>query len=191
MTRSPSAATLRATRFLTLSTARELGVLLCLSVMFPFLIHIIPVPQDSRLGARLLPMFYAPLLAALVGRTGTAFAVALLAPWLNWALTSHPAPAGASMMTLQLLAFVAAMRAMLARARTRWFLAAPSYLACMAVTALAAAIVPSLVDGREALAWAVASVSTGLPGVFILVAINWLVLRVYPPGGAGGGPSPA
>jgi hypothetical protein len=162
------AGTGRTVRFLTLSTARELGILLCLSVMFPFLIHIIPVPQDSRLGVRLLPMFYAPLLAALVGRQGTAFAVALLAPWLNWALTSHPAPAGASMMSLQLLVF--------------------AYLACMAVAALAAAMLPSLIDGRGALSWAIASVSSGLPGLFILVAINWMVLRYYPPGGRGGGP---
>jgi hypothetical protein len=182
------AGTGRTVRFLTLSTARELGILLCLSVMFPFLIHIIPVPQDSRLGVRLLPMFYAPLLAALVGRQGTAFAVALLAPWLNWALTSHPAPAGASMMSLQLLVFVAAMRALLARAEARWFFAAPAYLACMAVAALAAAMLPSLIGGRGALSWAIASVSSGLPGLFILVAINWMVLRYYPPGGRGGGP---
>ena len=80
----------RAARFLTVSLARELGILLCLSVMFPFLIHIIPVPGNAQLGPRLLPMFYAPLLAALLGRTRSAVAVALLAPWLNWALTAHP-----------------------------------------------------------------------------------------------------
>jgi hypothetical protein len=184
----PTAGTGRAARFLTLATARELGVLLCLSVMFPFLIHIIPVPQDSRLGVRLLPMFYAPLLAALVGRSGTAFAVALLAPWLNWAVTSHPAPVGAAMMTLQLLVFVWAMRAMIARASARWYLASPAYLACMAVAALAAAIVPAFIGGRGAFAWLVQSVATGLPGLGILVLINWLVLRYYPPGGSGDGP---
>jgi hypothetical protein len=184
----PMAGTGRAVRFLTLSTARELGILLCLSVMFPFLIHIIPVPQDSRLGVRLLPMFYAPLIAALVGRQGTAFAVALLAPWLNWALTSHPSPVGASMMSLQLLVFVAVMRVLLVRSGARWFLATAAYLACMAATALAAELVPSLIDGRDALAWVVASVFTGLPGLFILVAINWMVLKCYPPGGQGGGP---
>jgi len=178
----------RAARFLTLPAARELGILLCLSLMFPFLIHIIPVPQDSRLGARLLPMFYAPLLAALVGRNGTAAALALLAPWLNWALTSHPGPVGASLMSLQLLVFVAVVRVLLARVGPRWFLAAPAFLACMAAAALAAAAVPRLIDGRDALAWASASVLTGIPGLFILVGINWMVLRFYPPGGQGGGP---
>lgn len=67
-------------RFLTATLARELGVLLSLSVMFPFMIHLLPVPEDARLGPRLLPMFYAPLLAALLGRTQTALIVAVAAP---------------------------------------------------------------------------------------------------------------
>ncbi len=178
----------RAVGFLTASTARELGILLCLSVMFPFMVHIIPAPDDGRLGARLLPMFYAPLLSALLARHRTALGVALLAPWLNWALTSHPAPLGAAAMTIELLAFVLAMRAMLARAGARWFLAAPAYLACMAVAALSAAAFPILIGGRASLAWALQSVVTGMPGIAILLLINWLVLRHYPPG-AGGGPS--
>src|ERR1019366_1892129 len=95
-----------APRFLTASVASELGILLALSVMFPFLIHILPVPEDARLGPRLLPIFYAPLLAALLGRTLSALMVAVAAPWLNWALTSHPAPQGALVMMLQLLVFV-------------------------------------------------------------------------------------
>ena len=90
MPESSSTGAGRITRFLTVSLAREIGVLLCLSVMFPFMIHIIPVPGDAQLGPRLLPMFYAPLLATLWGRRRSAAAVALLAPWLNWALTAHP-----------------------------------------------------------------------------------------------------
>ena len=156
--------------------------------MFPFLVHVIPVPQDSRLGVRLLPMFYAPLIAALVGRTGTAAAVALLAPWLNWALTGHPAPVGASTMSLQLLVFVAGVRLLLARAGPRWYLAAPAYLSCKAAPRWRPPPFPRLIDGRDALAWAGASIVTGLPGLFILVGINWAVLRFYPPGGRGGGP---
>jgi small-conductance mechanosensitive channel len=182
---SPSGAG-RALGFLTASTARELGILLCLSVMFPFMVHVIPVPDVGRLGAMLLPMFYAPLLAALLARHRSALMVAALAPWLNWALTSHPAPLGAVALTIELVAFVLAMRALLARAGARWFLAAPAYLACMAAAALGAAAVPVLIGGRGSLAWALECVSTGLPGIAILVLINWLVLRCYPPGGGDG-----
>ena len=131
-------------RFLTVSFARELGILLCLSVMFPFMIHIIPVPGDAQLGPRLLPMFYAPLLAVIWGRNRSALVLALAAPWLNWALTSHPTPPIAVVTVVELLGFVLVLRFLLAE--------------------------------------------VGAPGIAILVLINWLALRYYPPGPAGGGP---
>lgn len=175
-------------RFLTMSLAHELGILLCLSVMFPFMIHIIPVPENSQLGPRLLPMFYAPLLAALVGRTRSAFAVASLAPWLNWALTSHPSPPGAILMMIELLGFVGVLRALLAKTGRRWFLAAPAYFAGKTGSVLAAALSPALIGGQPALLWGARSAGIGLPGIAILVMINWLVVHYYPPSPSGGGP---
>lgn len=180
-----------APRFLTASVARELGILLTLSVMFPIMIHVFPVPEDTRLGPMLLPIFYAPLLAALWGRTQTAWGVALAAPWLNSVLTSHPAPRGAILITLELAVFVFVLRTLLARCGPRWFYAAPAYLAAMIAATLAATLRPELIDGRPALSWALQSVTTALPGIAVLVLINWAVLRCYPPGPAGGGPATA
>jgi len=178
-------------RFLTASLARELGILLTLSLMFPFLIHVLPVPETSRLGARLLPMFYAPLLAALWGRTTTAWLVALIAPWLNWALTGHPTPAGGVMLTIQLLVFIAIVRLLLARAGVRWFMAIPAYLAGMGAALVVALVFPALIGGRPPMDWAVQSVVRSLPGMGVLVLITCLVLRFYPPAGKGGGPATA
>lgn len=129
-------------RFLTVSLARELGILLCLSVMFPFMIHLLPVPGDAQLGPRLLPMFYAPLLAALWGRLRSAVTLAVAAPWLNWVLTAHPSPAGAVVMMVELMVFVGFFRFVLAAVGTRWFLAAPAYFAGMAAAVLVTAIFP-------------------------------------------------
>ena len=180
-----------APRFLTVSWASELGIVLALSVMFPFLIHILPVPDDARLGPRLLPIFYAPLLAALLGRTRSALIVAVAAPWLNWALTSHPAPPGAFVMMVQLLVFVGVLRGLLAGIGARWFLAAPAYLACVVAAAIVTTIFPGLIGGRAAFEWAAQSFVMGLPGFAILVLINWLALRFCPPGHGGGGPAAA
>ena len=178
-------------RFLTVSLARELGILLTLSVMFPFLIHVLPVPETSRLGARLLPMFYAPLLAALWGRMATAWLVALLAPWLNWALTRHPSPPGAIVMMIQLLVFVVVVRLLLSRAGLRWFMAIPAYLAGMGAALLAAVLFPALISGRPPVDWVGQSMVLNLPGVAVLVLITCTVLRYYPPAGKGGGPATA
>ena len=180
---SSSAGGGRVVRFLTVSLARELGILLCLSVMFPFMIHILPVPGDAQLGPRLLPMFYAPLLASLWGRARSAWVLALAAPWLNWALTSHPAAPGAIVMTMELLGFVFVLRVLLAGVGARWFLAVPAYFSGKAAAMLLTMLFPALVGGRPALAWAAQSVAVGVPGIAILVLINWLAVRYYPPGG--------
>jgi hypothetical protein len=182
MSETSSIGTGRAARFMTVSHARELGVLLALSVMFPFMIHIIPVPEDSQWGPRLLPMFYAPLLAALCGRVRSAVVVALLAPWLNWLLTSHPTPPMAVVTMVELSGFVLVVRLLLAGVGPRWYLAAPAYLAGMVAAAVVAGLFPALIGGRPALAWAARCIVTGEPGIVILLAINWLVLRFYPPG---------
>lgn len=178
-------------RFLTATLARELGILLTLSVLFPFLMHLLPVPETSRLGARLLPMFYAPLLAALWGRRETGWLVAALAPWLNWALTGHPAPVGAVVMMIQLLVFVLVVPLLLNTAMVRWLVAVPAYLAGMGMAMLAAFVIPALIGGRAPVTWLAQSVVMSLPGVALLVLITCAVLRFYPPSGQGGGPMAA
>jgi len=178
-------------RFLTASLARELGIVLTLSVMFPFLIHVLPVPETSRMGARLLPMFYAPLLAVLWGRMPTAWLAALLAPWLNWALTSHPSPPGALVMMIELLVFVVLLRWLLTRAGARWFMTVPAYVTGMFFATIVTALFPALIAGWPALDWAVQTVITGLPGVVTMVLITCLALAYYPPVGGDGGPAAA
>lgn len=171
-----------------MSVVSELGIVLALSVLFPVLIHILPVPDDARLGARLLPMFYAPLLAALLGRTPTAVIVALAAPWLNLLLTHHPAPRGAVVMMLQLLVFVGALRLLTKSMGLRWFLAAPAYLLGLGASLLLLVFFPDLNNGRPVVAWAMNTVTMALPGIAILVFINWLIFRQLPGGRDGGGP---
>lgn len=171
--------------------ATELGVLLVLSVLFPFMIHVLPVPEDARLGPRLLPMFYAPLLGALLGRKRSAFIVAAVAPWLNWGLTGHPTPASAVVTMAELVAFVGVLLLLIRRRGARWYIAAPAYLAGMAVAAAMVALLPGLVRGAPALPWLLQAVQTGLPGIFIMLLINWLAVRHYPTGGDGQGPAAA
>lgn len=186
LTHSSTARTLP--RFITASASREISVLLALSLLFPFMLHLVPVPDDVRLGPRLLPMFYAPLLGALLGRISSAVAVAVIAPWLNYLVTGHPWPRGCVMMNLQLLTFVVLLRWLLARFGPRWFLAAPAYFLCMLVAAAAGALRPELINGAPALAWYLRVVTMGLPGVGIFLLINWLAVTFYPGEGNDSGP---
>lgn len=178
-------------RFMTVSLAREMGILLSLSVMFPFMVHVLPVPGDARLGARLLPMFYAPLLAALWGRPISAWVLAFGAPWLNWLLTGHPSTNGAAVLSLELVGFVAVLRWLLARMRPRWFLAVPAFATGKLLATLAAALLPALIRGRPPGAWAIDTAIAAWPGVAILVGITVLALHCYPSEGGGHGPAAA
>jgi hypothetical protein len=171
--------------------AGELAVMLGLSALFPFLIHILPVPENAQLGPRLLPVYYAPLLAVLWGRMPTALTVALLAPWLNRALTGHPSAPGAVVMTIELLAFVVALRALVARFPLRALLAVPAYLASKTASLGAALLSPSLIGGQSPPGWTAHGIVTGLPGVVILLVISAVALRHPPPRASGGGPTAA
>lgn len=64
------------------------SILIC-SVLFPFLIHFIPY-QSRPIGAVLLPMFFAPLLAVIFFRLHVSVLTALLAPALNYFITGMP-----------------------------------------------------------------------------------------------------
>jgi hypothetical protein len=94
-------------------------------------------------------------------------------------------------MMIQLLAFVVVVRALLARAGVRWFVAIPAYLAGIGAALLVALVFPALIGGRPPVDWAVQSAVRSLPGLGILVLITCLVLRFYPPSGKGGGPATA
>ena len=125
------------------------------------------------------------LLGTLLGRYPSAMAVAILAPWLNWIVTGYPKPPTAAVTMLQLLVFVGVLRAALRRFGPRWFLALPAYTAAMLAAIGAALVFPALIGGRAPFPWALATITLALPGVAILILLNWLAVRSYPGDGSG------
>jgi hypothetical protein len=99
-------------------------------------------------------------------------------------LTSHPSPPLAVVTMVELSGFVFVVRVLVAGVGPRWYLAAPAYFAAMAAAVVVTALFPALIGGRSALAWAAHGIVTGEPGIVILLVINWLALRFYPPGAA-------
>lgn len=83
------------------------------------------------------------------------------------------------------------LRFLLARVGAQGFLAAPVFLLGKAAAVAVAAFFPVLIGGRAVLGWAAQSVAIGVPGIAILVVINWLALQHYPSGPGGGGPPAA
>ena len=73
--------------------------------LFPFLVHLIPVSGTVPIGARLLPIFYAPLLAAWLFHPIVGLASSLLMPFINHAFTGMPTFNVAVMTSIELSVF--------------------------------------------------------------------------------------
>ena len=120
-------------------TREVLGIAAALGagLLLPVLVHLIPVEGGPPAGARLLPIFVAPLLAALRLSPVSALAIAVGSPLLNHLLTGRPAGALLGRMEIELIIFT--LLVLWARHLPRHHLAwiAPSaYLAGAAVAAL-------------------------------------------------------
>lgn len=75
------------------------------SVALPFAVHLLPT--GSAVGAALLPIFWAPLLAAAFFGPVPALAAAVLAPAVNHLVTGMPPEFIVPSLTAELLVFVA------------------------------------------------------------------------------------
>ena len=74
--------TLSTRRLQTLQIPHTL-IILAATMLLPVLFHLIPPVRDVPMGARLLPLFYAPLVAVLLFRPHVGLIAAALAPMLN------------------------------------------------------------------------------------------------------------
>jgi len=120
----------------TMQLVKEGTLVLSLTMMLPFLIHLLPSWDDSPIGSHLLPIFYAPLGALLLGRFGIAVSVSFLAPWLNHFLVGQPGATMAMILCLQLVVFCLAALLLL-KARFPDYLIGPAaYGAALLLTCL-------------------------------------------------------
>lgn len=150
------------------------AVAVAATLAFPYLVHLLPAGQGPQVGAIYLPIYWAPLLAALLFGFVPALAAAVLGPVLNHWVTGSPPEFLLTPMTLELAAFVLLLRALLMIA-PRNVLAVP--LAYLSGTALVTAAT-WLASGTPAGSWAAlgSSVQTALPGIAILTVAGALLV---------------
>lgn len=156
--------------------AREAMLLVVFAALIPAFVHAIPAPVS--LGAHLLPMFWAPFLAAFLLRLPWAWLLALAAPTLNGVLSGQPAGPLWPVLTLELAAF-APLASLAVRRWPRLWVAAPlAYLGAKVASVSLIALGVRLVETESALGFAWSSVTTGLPGLVALAALNaWASAR--------------
>lgn len=154
------------------------AALLTLGLMWlvPFLIHLIPFSGAIPLGARLLPIFYAPLLAAWLFNPIVGIASSLLMPFINHAFTGMPAFNVAVMLSVELGIFSLILIICKNRCPRLPLLAPFAVIVGKIVSALLLFIIP--LAPLSPWAYFTSSVFNAIPGLLVLLAINLTLIRL-------------
>jgi hypothetical protein len=146
------------------------------AMLLPFLVHLVPPSGGVPLGARLLPIFLAPFLAAVLFHPSVALLASLVTPTLNRLVTGQPAPAMSVWLTVELLVFSGLVLAARERWPRAWFLAPVAYVVAKAVALLALRAAGMTVPGPTDVAGFLTGLANAWPGLLLLLALNaWLV----------------
>lgn len=145
------------------------AVTVALMLALPLVVHAV---GGRAAGAVWLPLFYAPLLAALVCHPAVSLAAAVLAPLLNHALTGMPPLPTAVVLMVELVVFATAVQILHRRWPRFWGAAPVAYLLGKLAALLWLAVWPLL--PVSAGAYFANSLSMAWPGLLVLLLINVL-----------------
>ncbi len=84
----------------------ETTIFLALTLIIPALVHQIPSNDSVPIGAKLLPIFYAPLVATILFHYRVGLFIGIAAPLINFTLFGKPALPIVGVLSLELVLFV-------------------------------------------------------------------------------------
>jgi len=158
---------------------RSTALLLAIAWAIPFLLHMVPPPLlgAAPLGAFLLPMFWAAFIAVYLYGLGIGLVVGLFSPFLNLLITGFPVAAQMRFRMLELAIFVLLSWLVLRNPRLRkfWLIAPLAFIATKALTAAILATGVTLFGNAHAPL--LDAITTGVPGLLVLAAINYALTR--------------
>lgn len=168
------------THTFTIRTVSLAAAAVAASVAIPFAVHLLPA--GSSVGAALLPIFWAPLLAAAFFGPVPAVAAAVLAPVLNHLVTGMPPEFIVPGLTAELIVFVAVLFVAHRSDRLKRSLVVAPIAYLVARLAVGGALI---LAGRAPAGWSglSASLIDAWPGYLALLLLG-LVIRLATPRGA-------
>ncbi|WP_373524303.1 hypothetical protein [Aquiflexum sp.] len=157
------------------SWIRTTTLILLAAVFFPFVIHLIPPINGFPIGAYLLPMFYIPFIALFWYNWKVALPIAILAPLLNFLVTGNPNWGFLAVLTLELTFFTGIAFLLLILKTFKWIAAPFGYIGSKVISSLLLLVIPIL--PAAPMDFFLGSLSRALPGIGILLLLNFLLLK--------------
>lgn len=151
------------------------SVILLAAIFFPFIIHLIPPYNGFPIGAYLLPMFYIPFIALFWYGWKVALPIAVLAPMVNFSITGNPQWDFLVVLTLELVWFSGIAFLLLHYKVLKWIAAPVGYIGAKIVSSLLLLVIPIMPVAP--MAFFLGSLSRALPGIGILLLLNFLILK--------------
>ena len=145
-------------------------------LLLPFLVHFIPSASPVPMGARLLPLFYAPLLAAIFFHPAVGLVAALIAPLLNHALTGMPESGMVVILIVELVVFTVAMQQLNHRWPAFGGFAPFAFVMAKVASLLMLLVIPVSFIAAPPVQYFLGSLRMALPGMAILLVINLIAV---------------
>ena len=156
--------------------AKTAVIFTAISLALPVAFHLLPSSLGASMGPQLLPLFYAPFIAVLFLRLPIALIVGILAPFANWLFFGKPSMGLVIQLACELSVFVLVAHVLKEYKGIRWLNAPFSFIAAKI----------SIWIGMLGLVWLQIEETTPIffsktvefaaPGIFILLALNILML---------------
>ena len=160
-------------------SVRDAAVLLAIATTAPLLVHMLPSWDAAPVGAHLLPMFWATFVAAYFYGGTVGALTGLVSPPINMLFTALPAWSMVAVLGGELAVFALVSAWLVRRAPGSWYPAPLAAVAAILSCAALQAILPifgNVFTGRLP----VASLAAGLPGIALLGAINFFLVKSHP-----------
>jgi hypothetical protein len=149
-------------------------VILAATMLLPVLVHLLPSIGSNLSGAVLLPIFFAPMIAAFFYKKHVAIFAGIFAPLLNFLIMGRPAPEMVITLASEIVLFVLVL-GWLKDIKGLRFAAAPvAYLIASLIVALGISMVGNLINP---VSFWMNSTMIAIPGILLMGMINLAILR--------------
>jgi hypothetical protein len=152
----------------------QTAVVLGATMILPMLVHLLPNINGQISGAVLLPIFFAPMIAAFLYKKHVAIFAGIFAPLLNFLIMGRPAPEMVITLGFEVVLFVLAL-SWLKNSRFILYLAAP--LAYLISSLLVVGGLSILGNLTNPISFWLNSTVIAIPGIILLGLLNVVILK--------------